>query len=118
MLIAKDFYFEAGHSIPGHAKCGDKHGHSYRVRVMCEGEVQENGMVIDFGDIKNIVNEKVISKLDHKYLNDIIGLENPTSENLCVWISRELVTELVGLSTIRVWETKDSYVEIGGTGEL
>jgi len=116
MTIAKDFYFDAAHKIPGHEKCGRIHGHSYRIRIICEGNVQENGMVIDFEDIKEIVTRNVIDKLDHRYLNEIENLEIPTTENLCVWIMNKLITELSCLKTVRVWENKDSYAELTNTG--
>lgn len=111
MIVSKDFYFESGHRIPGHEKCGCIHGHSYRLRIVCEGSVKDNGMVIDFSVIKKTVQESVVDKLDHKYLNDVAGLELPTAELMCAWIVDKLQGKLP-LKAVRVWETKDSYAEL------
>lgn len=118
LIVGKDFYFEAAHKIPGHEKCGRIHGHSYRIRVICEGYIQENGMVIDFEDIKKVVIRNVVDKLDHRYLNEIEDLEIPTTENLCVWIMDKLITELPCLRKVKVWETRDSYAELTNEGNI
>jgi 6-pyruvoyltetrahydropterin/6-carboxytetrahydropterin synthase len=108
MEIFKDFTFEAAHRLPhvapGH-KCERLHGHSFRVTVHVEGPAEEPaGWVIDFGEISAKV-EPVRAQLDHYYLNEIEGLENPTSENLARWIWRRLESELPGLSKLVVRET-------------
>ncbi|MGA1741873.1 MAG: 6-carboxytetrahydropterin synthase QueD [Pseudohongiellaceae bacterium] len=107
MEIYKEFSFEAAHSLPnvpaGH-KCGRLHGHSYKVQVHIKGEPgEESGWLMDFSDVKKIV-KPVIKELDHYYLNDIKGLENPTSENLARWIWDKL-QPLLPLSKIVVSET-------------
>jgi 6-pyruvoyltetrahydropterin/6-carboxytetrahydropterin synthase len=107
MEIYKEFTFEAAHLLPnvpeGH-KCGRLHGHSYKVQVHIKGEPgAESGWVMDFSDIKKIV-KPVIKELDHYYLNDIAGLENPTSENLASWIWDKL-NPLLPLSKIVICET-------------
>src|SRR3954453_12560046 len=89
MQIFKEFTFEAAHRLPcvpvGH-KCSRLHGHSYRVEVHVGGQVNPDyGWVQDFGDIKRAF-EPVHDLLDHRYLNEIEGLENPTSENVARWI--------------------------------
>ncbi|HEV8293431.1 MAG TPA: 6-carboxytetrahydropterin synthase, partial [Tepidisphaeraceae bacterium] len=81
--LSKTFHFEAAHDLPtfpdGH-KCRRLHGHSFRVKVIVEGEVEEKkGYLIDYGDIK-LAADPIIKQLDHYYLNRIDGLENPTSE--------------------------------------
>lgn len=106
--IFREFTFEAAHRLPkvpsGH-KCARLHGHSYRVFVHVSGAIDPRyGWVMDFGDIKAAV-APVIDRLDHYYLNDIAGLENPTSEILAAWIWAELKPELPGLSAITVRET-------------
>ncbi len=89
MLVTKEFKFDAAHHLTKyHGKCERMHGHTYKMQVTIEGEVQENGMVLDFVVLKNIVNKQVISKVDHHNLNDL--LENPTTENLVVWIWEQL----------------------------
>lgn len=108
MEIFREFTFEAAHRLPnvpeGH-KCARLHGHSYKIIVHVAGPVDpELGWVMDFGDIKQIVNP-VVDRLDHYYLNEIPGLENPTSEILARWMWDEIVESLPGLNAITVRET-------------
>ena len=108
MRLYKDFSFEAAHRLPnvptGH-KCARLHGHSFQVRVTVEGPVGERtGWVMDFADLKAAF-APVYDRLDHRYLNEIPGLENPTSEILARWIWRELRPTLAGLTEIEVRET-------------
>ena len=108
MEIFKEFTFEAAHflpNVPPEHKCRRLHGHSYHVFVYVQGDVGGNsGWVMDFGDLKKIFNP-ICDRLDHRYLNDIEGLENPTSENLARWIWNELKPQLPLLSKIEVRET-------------
>ena len=111
MDIYVSLSFDAAHRLPavpaGH-KCGNLHGHTFSVEVYVQGDVaQGTGWVADFGDIKSIV-KPYVDQLDHTYLNDIAGLENPTSENIAVWIWRKLEPELTGLSKIVVKESPTS----------
>ena len=108
MQIYKDFSIEAAHRLPnvpeGH-KCARLHGHSFQVRISVEGPLgEESGWVMDFGDIKAAF-APIYAQLDHHYLNDIEGLENPTSENLAMWIWQKLKPELPQLSSVRIKET-------------
>jgi 6-pyruvoyltetrahydropterin/6-carboxytetrahydropterin synthase len=108
MQIFKEFGFEAAHRLPnvpaGH-KCARLHGHSFRVEVHVTGEVgAESGWVMDFGDLKAAV-RPLIERLDHRYLNEIEGLENPTSEVLARWLWDRLREALPGLSRVVVRET-------------
>ena len=108
MEIFKDFTFEAAHRLPnvpsGH-KCARLHGHSFRVKVVVSGEPgKQSGWIMDFGDIKRAV-KPVLAQLDHYYLNDITGLENPTSEHLAIWIWNKLQPNLPELSRIEIRET-------------
>ena len=108
MRLFKEFSFEAAHRLPnvpdGH-KCARLHGHSFHVRVTIDGPVGERtGWVIDFADLKAAF-RPVYERLDHRYLNEIDGLENPTSEILSRWIWRQLRTSLPGLVEIEVRET-------------
>ena len=107
MQIFKEFTFEAAHHLPcvpaGH-KCSRLHGHSYRVEVHISGPVDpDRGWVTDFADIKATF-EPLHDQLDHRYLNDIDGLENPTSENVARWIWVRLEGALP-LSRVVVRET-------------
>ncbi|MGW1898467.1 6-carboxytetrahydropterin synthase QueD [Streptomyces hirsutus] len=108
MEIFREFTFEAAHRLPrvpeGH-KCARLHGHSYKVTVHVEAPVDEElGWVMDFGHIKQAF-KPIDAQLDHYYLNDIDGLDNPTSENLARWIWDRMITELPQLSAITVRET-------------
>ncbi len=93
MDLFADFTFEAAHRLPnvppGH-KCARLHGHSFRVRVTVTGPVDPKlGWVIDFADVKRAF-APLDAKLDHRYLNEVEGLENPTSEVLAQWIWERL----------------------------
>lgn len=107
MEIFREFTFEAAHRLPnvppGH-KCARLHGHSYRVQVNVQGPIgAQTGWVMDFGEIRAAV-EPVRDALDHRYLNEIDGLQNPTSEILARWIWDRLAPALP-LSAITVQET-------------
>lgn len=108
MEIFKEFTFEAAHRLPnvpdGH-KCGRLHGHSFKVVVYVKGEVTEpTGWIVDFGDLKQAF-QPFYDQLDHYYLNEIDGLENPTSENLAIWIWDRLKPAFPLLSKLLVRET-------------
>ena len=108
MEIYKDFTFEAAHLLPnvpaGH-KCARLHGHSFMVRVVVAGDIgQDSGWIMDFTDIKTAF-KPIEQELDHYYLNDIKGLENPTSEILAQWIWIRLKMSLPLLSRIEIKET-------------
>lgn len=109
MELFKEFTFEAAHRLPNVVadhKCARLHGHSYRVVVHVEGPVgTESGMVIDFADITTAVKPIVEEQLDHRYLNDVPGLENPTSENLARWLWQQLHPRLSLLTAVQVRET-------------
>jgi 6-pyruvoyltetrahydropterin/6-carboxytetrahydropterin synthase len=106
--IFKEFSIEAAHWLPnvppGH-KCGRMHGHSFRVEVHVSGPVDPQlGWVLDFAEIKEAF-ALLEKKLDHRCLNEVSGLENPTSENLVRWIWNELKPILPLLSKVVVRET-------------
>lgn len=106
--LTREFGFEAAHHLPrapeGH-KCRRLHGHSFRVEVSVEGEVDpETGWFLDYGVIRQVV-EPLRMQLDHYCLNDIPGLENPTSEVLAKWIWDRLVGALPQLHAVHVYET-------------
>ena len=111
MEIYKEFTFEAAHrlpNVPHDHKCFRLHGHSFRVEVHVSGPVgEQSGWVQDFADIKAAF-APLLKELDHNYLNEIDGLENPTSENLARWIWRKLAISLPGLSRIVTKETCNS----------
>ena len=115
--LTKAFTFEAAHCLPtfpeGH-KCRRLHGHSFKVEVVVEGEVDpEHGYLVDYGDMQAAC-DPVRKQLDHYYLNEIAGLENPTSENLARWIWQHLTERLPLLATVIVQETCTSRCEYRG----
>ncbi|MBN8729989.1 MAG: 6-carboxytetrahydropterin synthase QueD [Acidobacteria bacterium] len=115
--IFKEFHIEAAHRLPhvpeGH-KCARLHGHSFLVRICCEGELDAKlGWVVDFADVKAAF-AAVHDALDHRYLNEVEGLENPTSENLARWIWGRLKPALPQLSRVVVRETCTAGCEYRG----
>lgn len=112
MLITKEFTFDSAHKLDWHhGKCKNLHGHTYKLQVTVKGNLNKNGVVIDFGDLKEIANKKVIEVLDHKYLNELI--QNPTAENIVIWIWNRLKREL-SLHEVKLWETPTSFVTYTG----
>ena len=113
MQIRKSFTFEAAHVLPNHpGKCARLHGHSYRLDVALEGPLQESGpaagMIEDFDTVSRVVKAAVISRLDHSSLNEL--LENPTAENIVVWIWQRLAHKLPYLAELTLWETRKACV--------
>jgi len=115
--LTKSFGFEAAHSLPTfppHHKCRRLHGHSFRFDLLVEGEVEPaRGYLIDYGDLKSAA-EPIVAQLDHYYLNEIPGLENPTSENLAKWLYDRLKPPLPDLFAVIVHETCSSACEYRG----
>lgn len=108
MEIFKQFTIEAAHLLPnvplGH-KCRRLHGHSFQVEIHVEGEIVDGlGWIVDFAEIKAAF-KPIEDVLDHSYLNEIAGLENPTSEVLAKWIWAQLEGSLPGLSAVVIRET-------------
>ncbi|HWJ96594.1 MAG TPA: 6-carboxytetrahydropterin synthase QueD [Acidimicrobiales bacterium] len=119
MRITKDFTFEAAHRLPkvpeGH-KCARLHGHSFGVSVSVDGPVgAATGWVLDFADL-SAAWSPLHDQLDHRYLNEVPGLENPTSEVLATWIWDRLVEHLPALSEIEIRETCTSRCTYRGPG--
>ena len=116
MKIFKEFTFEAAHRlplVPKNHKCSKLHGHSFRVRVNIEGPLNEMGWVMDFSELKEICSPH-INELDHSFLNDVVGLDNPTSENIAIWLWEKLKDPVRYLSSIEVMETCNSGCEYFG----
>jgi 6-pyruvoyltetrahydropterin/6-carboxytetrahydropterin synthase len=119
--VTKIVEFDAAHHLPEYpGKCARLHGHSWKIEI--EVALADNSsynpdtdkMLIDFGNIKSILEAKVLNKVDHYYLNDVEGLEYPSAENMTLWIKRRLYKAFpsgVTLVRIRVWESKDAYAE-------
>ena len=107
--LSKTYSFEAAHRlplVPPEHKCSRLHGHSFQVDVSVTGDVDERmGWLVDFADISAVAEPILLGQLDHRTLNDVPGLENPTSERLCQWLWERLRPQLPGLSAITVHET-------------
>jgi 6-pyruvoyltetrahydropterin/6-carboxytetrahydropterin synthase len=108
MEIFKEFSIEAAHWLPnvptGH-KCGRLHGHSFRIEIHVSGPVDPHlGWVVDFADVKAAF-KTIEDQIDHRCLNEVEGLANPTSEHLAQWLWRKLLPALPALSKVVVRET-------------
>jgi len=117
--LVKDFRFEAAHWLPnvpeGH-KCRRMHGHSFRGEVAVRGEVDpKTGWLIDFADLKRAV-DPIVHDLDHYCLNDIPGLENPTSEMVALWLWNKLAPQVPMLHRVTIEETCTSRCHYFGPG--
>lgn len=118
--LVKDFRFEAAHFLPnvpeGH-KCRRIHGHSFRGEIAVRGPVDPHlGWVMDFADLKRAV-EPLVRELDHYLLNEIPGLENPTSEVVAVWLWKRLAPTLPLLHRVTIEETCTSRCHYYGAVE-
>lgn len=111
ITLRKIFHFEAAHTLPNMPpdhQCARMHGHSYKVEIAVTGPVGEvSGWLMDHSEISAVV-KPLIARLDHRYLNDIPGLENPTFERLAGWLWKGLQPQLPGLSEITIHETPTS----------
>jgi 6-pyruvoyltetrahydropterin/6-carboxytetrahydropterin synthase len=114
VIVKQQFRFEAAHRLPRHpGKCFNLHGHSYRIELTLELPVNpETGMTMDFSDIEAAVRARVLDRCDHHDLNAF--LENPTAENIVVWIWGELASTVPGLRSIELWEVEGCSVVYRG----
>src|SRR5438093_7678976 len=107
--LTQEYAFEAAHrlpNVPADHKCHRMHGHSFRVEITLAGELDPNsGWLLDFGTMDARVEPIIRRELDHRTLNDVPGLENPTSERLCAWRWGRLGPDLPGLTAVTVHET-------------
>ena len=117
MKITQAFTFEAAHRLPNVPithKCHRMHGHSYRVELQLDGPVNpETGFVTDFFDLEKAFGP-LLEQLDHHTLNEIVGLENPTAENITVWIWDRTKPLLDELRLVKVFETPLCWAEYDG----
>ena len=102
--------FEAAHYLPllpADHKCKRLHGHNYSIEVILRTDVYPGdiGMAIDYADLDSAIDNMIISVCDHRLLNEIDGLTNPTGENIAMWAGRRLQKSLPTLHEVRVWET-------------
>lgn len=117
MEVFRTFTFDAAHrleNLPEGHKCARVHGHTYRLTVYAAGPLDADiGWVVDFAQIKALTGE-VIAELDHRLLNDVPGLEQPTTELIASWIWQRLKPALPELSRIELWENANSGVVYDG----
>lgn len=120
VLVSKEFTFDAAHHLHNYeGKCKNLHGHTYRAVLGISGYTDARGLMIDFGDIKEIWKQKIEIYLDHRYLNETLPPMNTTAENIVVWIYQKLSEHLLGeqrydgarIEFIRLYETPTSYAE-------
>src|SRR5207302_168404 len=108
--IARTYYFESAHRLPllpETHKCHHLHGHNYKMTVMVRGNLDERGFVMDFAEMDTQI-LPLIKQVDHKVLNDVQGLENPTAELIAQWFLQRIETG----ESIRIYENEDCYAEI------
>lgn len=121
VLVCKEFTFDSAHHLHCYeGKCKSLHGHTYKLQAVMGGRVDFRGIVIDFADIKRIVQERVINRLDHRYLNDALPPMNTTAENMVVWMYEQIERGLteeglypnIRLEEVRLWETPTSCAAV------
>lgn len=114
--IAATYSFEAAHQLPllpdGH-KCKRLHGHNYRLDVSLSGPLDPRGFVLDYAELDAVV-QPLVDSLDHRFLNDIEGLSNPTSEIMAHWFRDRIRAALPDFDShvVRIWETPRYWVEV------
>ncbi|MBM4765004.1 6-carboxytetrahydropterin synthase QueD [Bacillus sp. B15-48] len=123
VLVSKEFTFDAAHHLHNYeGKCKNLHGHTYKVIFGISGYVDDRGLMIDFGDIKEIWKTKIEIFLDHRYLNETLPPMNTTAENMVVWIYEKMKDSLLDedriskydgarVEFVRLYETPTSYAE-------
>lgn len=120
VLVSKEFTFDAAHHLHCYdGKCKNLHGHTYTVVFGISGYTEATGLMMDFGDIKEIWKEEIEIYLDHRYLNDTLPKMNTTAENMVVWIYEKMAAALKRRNTgqeervefVRLFETPTSYAE-------
>jgi 6-pyruvoyltetrahydropterin/6-carboxytetrahydropterin synthase len=108
--IGRTYRFESAHRLPnvpdGH-KCKNLHGHNYRVEIVISGTLDDRGFVVDFAEIDAEI-APLIKKVDHRLLNDVEGLENPTAEIIAAWF----LQRISGCKSVRVYENDDCWAEV------
>lgn len=119
--ITKKYRFEAGHQLVHHdGKCRDPHGHSYVMVITLKAPTlvtdgPKTNMLMDFGDIDQVIKPLVKEKLDHKWLNDVLATDSPTAEKIAEWVYHEVKDRLPHLDSVTIHETESSsatYTEL------
>ena len=117
--VSKQFTFDAAHHLYLYdGKCNSLHGHTYKLHVTVSGTLDELGLVIDFADLRRVVEREVVQRLDHRYLNAVLPPMNTTAENMVVWIYERLAPALarefprVRVEHLTLWETPTSAASV------
>jgi 6-pyruvoyltetrahydropterin/6-carboxytetrahydropterin synthase len=121
MILIREFEFDAAHYLPDyHGKCEAMHGHTYKLVVKIAGDPMPNGMLMDFADVKAIVENNALKFLDHTCLNEV--LKQPSAENIVVWVWQALEKPLrrdnCALYELELWETRTCGVSYRGEAAL
>lgn len=116
LTVCRKFSFDSAHYLPNYkGKCSNLHGHRWTMEVELDGLIQtegsEKGMIMDFSFLKEIVEREVVSVLDHHCLNDTGLFDDPTAENITLWISKTLQRFIPTLVRIRLYESPESFAE-------
>ncbi|MEA3254756.1 MAG: 6-carboxytetrahydropterin synthase QueD [Candidatus Altiarchaeota archaeon] len=110
MKVGRVFYFDAAHYLPDYkGKCERLHGHTYKLEVVVRGDMGADGMLMDFSELKEVVNSGILELLDHSNLNDLF--ENPTVETIASWILNELKKK-TPVYSVKLWEGHGKWVEV------
>ena len=108
--IGRAYRFEAAHYLPlvpeGH-RCRNLHGHNYRVEIVVSGTLDSRGFVLDFAELDDLM-DPVLKQVDHRLLNDVKGLENPTAEIIAAWF----LNQIPHCERVRVYENDDCWAEV------
>lgn len=114
MLVSREFTFSGAHNLPDYqGKCEKLHGHTWRLRVTVKAPVAANGLSFDFQELGQVVNDKVISVLDHSHINEQVP--QASAERIAQWIWDRLT--FLPLFEVRVWESEKSFVTYHGEGD-
>lgn len=109
--LVVEIAFNAAHQLLWHqGPCRNLHGHTYRAEITVRGEMDDNGVIMDFADVKAVIARSVVDDYDHAFLNEI--LDNPTAERVAHDIADRLLAARLGLAEIRLWETRTCSVRV------
>ena len=112
MLVGKCWTFDAAHNLMDYGDGPEPlHGHTYRLEIVLTGPLGPQGMVFDFVELDRVVRQRVLGRLEHAYLNDVVP--QSTTENVALWIWQQLAD--LPLREVKLWEGPDSYVVFRGT---
>lgn len=117
--VTKIFTFDAAHRLLDYkGKCHEMHGHTYKLELTARGKRDPRGIVVDFGDLKQVYKAYFEDKLDHRYLNDTLGLRNTTAENVVCWLFNYWEEQVrpdfpaIELQRVVLWETPTSFASL------